>query len=208
MNLAVVNQSQHGHFGCFWSPADSRQVTWQFTMVQVGVSFSCFRLSLSLSCLASLFACLLFLLSLLVFSLLALRCLPPFLSSLFCLSSPPASFSLFSLSRSFFPRSLFASLSPLSFLLSYFLRTGCCHNNKGKSTRTEKQTEKIIDNSGWVWLTGVNLASLKMGLNLAFLFTGPFQGVVNVPAGRSVGLRVYGRTPAGILELQSRYSPP
>jgi hypothetical protein len=57
--------------------------------------------------------------------------------------------------------------SPLSFLLSYFLRTGCCHNNKGKSTRTEKQTGKIIDNSGWVWLTGVNLASLKMGLNQA-----------------------------------------
>ena len=167
-----------------------------------------FFLFLSFSCLASLFACLLFLLSLLVFSLLALRCLPPFLSFLFCLSSPPASFSLFSLSRSFFPRSLFASLSPLSFLLSYFLRTGCCHNNKGKSTRTEKQTEKIIDNSGCVWLTGVNRASLKMGLNLAFLFTGPFQGVVNVPAGRSVGLRVYARTPAGILELQSRYSPP
>ena len=157
----------------------------------------------SLSCLASLFACLLFLLSLLVFSLLALRCLPPFLSFLFCLSSPPASFSLFSLSRSFFPGSLFASLSPLSFLLSYSLRTGCCHNNKGKSPRTDKQTQKITDNSGWVWLTGVNLASLKMGLNVAFLFTGPFQGVVNVPAGRSVGLRVYARTPAGILELES-----
>jgi hypothetical protein len=104
---------------------------------------------------------------------------------------------------------LFACLlSPLSFLLSYFLRTGCCDNNKGKSTRTENRTEKIVDNSGSVWLTGVNLASLKMGLNVAFLFTGPFQGVVNVPAGRSVGLRVYGRTPAGILELESRYSPP
>ena len=167
-----------------------------------------FFLFLSFSCLASLFACLLFLLSLLVFSLLALRCLPPFLSSLFCLSSPPASFSLFSLSRSFFPHSLFASLSSLSFLLSYFLRTGCCHNNKGKSTRTENRTEKIVDNSGSVWLTGVNRASLKMGLNVAFLFTGPFQGVVNVPAGRSVGRRVYARTPARILELQSRYSPP
>ena len=115
----------------------------------------------------------LFLVFVFLFSLLALRCLPPFLSSLFCLSPPPASFSLFSLSRSFFPHSLFASLSSLSFLLSYFLRTGCCHNNKGKSTRTENRTEKIVDNSGSVWLTGVNRASLKMGLNVAFLFTLP-----------------------------------
>ena len=122
-------------------------------MVQAGVSFSCSRLFLFISCL--------FLHSLLVFSSLALRFLPPFLSLLVSLSPPLASFSLFSLSRSFSSRSLFASLSSLSFLLSYFLRTGCCHNNKGKSTRTENRTEKIIDNSGWVWLTGVNRASLN-----------------------------------------------
>ena len=128
----------------------------------------------------------------------------------FLFSSFSVSFSVFVFLFSALLALFACLLSPLSFLLSYFLRTGCCYNNnkKGKSTRTEKQTEKIIDNSGWVWLTGVNLASLKMGLNVAFLFTGPFQGVVNVPAGRSVGLRVYARTPAGILELQSRYSPP
>ena len=167
--------------------------------------FSSFSVSL-LSCLPFCLSALLALFACLLSPRSALLASFSFFS--FCLSSPPASFSLFSLSRSFFPHSLFASLSSLSFLLSYFLRTGCCHNNKGKSTRTENRTEKIIDNSGWVWLTGVNLASLKMGLNVAFLFTGPFQGVVNVPAGRSVGLRVYARTPAGILELQSRYSPP
>ena len=142
MNLAVVNQSQHGHFGCFWSPADSRQVTWQFMMVQVGVSFSCFRLSLSLSCLASLFACLLFLLSLLVFSLLALRCLPPFLSFLFCLSPPPASFSLFSLSRSFFPRSLFASLSSLSFFSPIFFEQAVLSQQQRKVNKDRKTNRK------------------------------------------------------------------
>ena len=79
------------------------------------------------------------------------RCLSRRLPDTFSLQgsvAAPASFSLFSLSRSFFPHSLFASLSSLSFLLSYFLRTGCCHNNKGKSTRTENRTEKIIDNPG------------------------------------------------------------
>ena len=179
-----------------------------------------------------LFMCLLIMLPPTDFSVSLLSCLPFCLSALLalfaCLLSPRsallASFSFFSF-LSFFPPCFFLFILSVSFFLpllsfrfslpslfssllfsSNRLLSG--HNNKGKSTRTEKQTEKIIDNSGWVWLTWVNLASLKMGLNLAFLFTGPFQGVVNVPAGRSVGLRVYGRTPAGILELQSRYSPP
>ena len=135
----TLPQSQHGHFGCFWSPADSRQVTWQFTMVQVGVSFSCFRLSsvlppfllvcsscsLCLSSLSSLcVACLLFF-------LLFFVCLPPLLLFLVFVFLFSALLALFA-----------CLLSPLSFLLSYFLRTGCCDNNKGKSTRTEKQTEK------------------------------------------------------------------
>ena len=114
MNLAVVNQSQHGHFGCFWPPADSRQVTWQFTMVQVGVSFSCFCLSpvlppfllvcsscsLCLSSLSSLcVACLLFF-------LLCFVCLPPLLLALCSLCLVLSSLTLFSLLS---PLSLFCS---------------------------------------------------------------------------------------------------
>ena len=151
----------------------------------------CSSCSLCLSSLSSLcVACLLFFRFFFV-------CIPPLLLSLYSLCLVLSSLALFSL------------LSPLSLFCSpIFFEQAVVTTTKESTTRTEKQTEKIIDNSGWVWLTGVNLASLKMGLNLAFLFTGPFQGVVNVPAGRSVGRRVYARTPAGILELQSRYSLP
>ena len=132
----------------------------------------------------------------LLFFLLFFVCLPPLLLSLCSLCLVLSSLTLFLLSL----LSLFSSL--------LFSSNRLLSQQQRKVNKDRKTNRKIIDNSGWVWLTGVNLASLKMGLNVAFLFTGPFQGVVNVPAGRSVGLRVYGRTPAGILEFQSRYSSP
>ena len=141
MNLAVVNQSQHGHFGCFWSPADSRQVTWQFTMVQVGVSFSCFCLSLSLSCLASLFACLLFLLSLLVFSLLALRCLPPFSFFSFLSFSPPCFF-LFILSVSFFLPSLSFRFSLPSLFSSLLFSSNRLLSQQQRKVNKDRKTNR------------------------------------------------------------------
>ena len=179
-------------------PAHLGWCRWVFLFLVFVFLLSC--LPFCLSALLALFACLLSPRSALLASF----------SFFSFLSVFPPCFFLFVLSVSFFLPSLSFCFSLLSLFSSLLFSSNrlCCHNNKGKSTRTEKQTEKIIDNSGSVWLTGVNRASLKMGLNLAFLFTGPFQGVVNVPAGRSVGLRVYGRTPAGILELQSRYSPP
>ena len=205
MNLAVVNQSQHGHFGCFWSPADSRQVTWQFTMVQVGVSFSCFCLSPVLP--PFLLVCSSCSLCLSSLSSLCVACLLFFLLFFVCL--PPCFFFLFS---SFFFLLFWLSLLVFSLLSLFcspiFFEQAVVTTTKESHQGHANKQKKIIDNSGWVWLTGVNRASLKMGLNLASLFTGPFQGVVNVPAGRSVGLRVYARAPADILELQSRYSPP
>ena len=107
--LGYLKPSEHcDYFAIHGRPVayDSSQVACPFRMVQVGVSFSCFRLSLFLFLFSSFFF-LLFLLSLLVFSLLSLFCSPIF-----------------------FEQAVVTT------------------------TRTENRTEKIIDNSGWVWLTG------------------------------------------------------
>ena len=133
-----------------------RWCRWVFLFLVFVFLLSC--LPFCLSALLALFACLLSSRSALLASF----------SFFSFLSVFPPCFFLFVLSVSFFLPSLSFRFSlPSLFSSLLFSSNRLLSQQQRKVNKDRKTTEKIIDNSGWVWLTGVNLASLKMGLNQA-----------------------------------------